>query len=315
MTATDMTRGPSNGMRVLMITGDRNLLMEGSGAHERLALQRSAVGSLDAVYFGRGVLFDALKVKGPYDVVTAQDPLWRGLVALYVASRLKAKLNIQVHMDLSSLSLVRHVLAQIVLRHADTVRVVSEKVRKQVEHMSVRGKVVTLPVFVDVERFKALVRQPHEGKRILWVGRFEEEKNPLAAVEVLKEVLERVPDARLTMLGTGSLAPRLAAEAVGLPIELRGWQDPAPYLAEADVVLSTSRHESWGSSIVEALAAGVPVVAPDVGIAREAGALVVPREKLAEAVVDVLRSGAKGVLALDLLPAGEWAVQWRNSLL
>lgn len=67
---------------------------------------------------------------------------------------------------------------------------------------------------------------------------------------------------------------------------------PAVFLETADVVLCTSLYESWGASIVEALAAGVPVVAPDVGVAKEAGATVVPRAQLAEAVVRVLEEGS-----------------------
>ena len=62
------------------------------------------------------------------------------------------------------------------------------------------------------------------------------------------------------------------------------------------------------------LAAGVPVVAPDVGVAREAGAVVVPRESLADAVIDILKSDKKGELKLTLLSEQAWANAWRASL-
>ena len=118
------------------------------------------------------------------------------------------------------------------------------------------------------------------------------------------------------MLGKGTLEPALHVHAKGLPVEFPGWRsDPKPYLSVADVVLCTSRHESFGASIIEALAAGVPVVAPDVGIAREAGAIVVPREKLAETVIEVLRTRAQGELKLKLFSKEEWAAVWKSSLL
>ena len=67
--------------------------------------------------------------------------------------------------------------------------------------------------------------------------------------------------------------------------------------------------------MIEALAAGVPVVSPDVGIAKEAGAIVVEREKLAKAVVGVLTSNVKGELKIPMLSKEEWARKWKESLM
>ena len=285
-------------MKVLMITGDKSF---GPG-HPRFELQKSAVEELAVIYWGRGALWPKIP-KGQFDVVTVQDPFWRGLFARVVARRLGVKLNVQVHTDLAVQSLLRRVLAQIVLRHADSVRVVSEKIKNQIH---VRARVSVLPIFVDIERFRTIERHP-EPNTLLWVGRFEQEKNPFLALEIAA----RVPGAKLTMLGRGSLEVLLKQKGGA---EFPGWQDPAPYFARASVVLCTSRHESWGASIVEALAAGVPVVAPDVGIAKEAGAIVVPRAELARAVIEVLKSGARGELKLLVLSAEEWAQKWKQSL-
>jgi glycosyltransferase involved in cell wall biosynthesis len=217
-------------------------------------------------------------------------------------------------MDLEELSWWKYILAKIVLRRADSVRVVSQKIKEQVEHIGVKAKISVLPVYVDISKFSGVVRRAHAGKNILWIGRFEEEKNPKLAIKVLKEVLQVEPTARLIMLGHGSEGKEIAKLAAGLPVELPGWQDPITFLEAADVVLCTSLHESWGASIVEALAAGVPVVAPDVGVAKEAGALVVPRDQLASAVVAVLREGTQGDLLLTMPTKEEWAKQWQKTL-
>lgn len=312
-------------MNVVVITGDKSF---GPG-HPRFELQKMAVENLSVIYMGKGGVWPKIpegkfsSTDGPasgWEVVSTQDPLLRGVFGWFAAKRLGARLNVQVHMDLRALPRWKRLLATIVLRRADSVRVVSEKIKQQVESMSVRAKISVLPVFVDVERFRDVPRQSHPQKTILWIGRFEDEKDPLYAVSVFKQVREAKPRAevKLVMLGNGSLEPSLRKEIsrsnLGGKVELPGWQDPRDYLAAADVVLCTSRHESWGASIVEALAANVPVVAPDVGIAREAGAMVVARSDLAFGVVEALRSGARGELKLHLLNKDEWARAWKKSL-
>jgi glycosyltransferase involved in cell wall biosynthesis len=80
------------------------------------------------------------------------------------------------------------------------------------------------------------------------------------------------------MLGAGTLEGvlRARADALGVTdaIAFPGWSDPGKFLPTTELLLSTSRYEGYGMAIVEALAAGVPVLSTDVGIAREAGAVI-----------------------------------------
>jgi len=297
-----------------MITGDKKVLAPGTEAYARLELQRSVVEDVVVVHWGRGSFLPRIP-KGTFDVITVQDPFWRGLFALYAARLLHVRLNVQVHADLVAQSFIKRCVATFVLQRADSVRTVSEKVKRQVEGLHVRAPIRVLPIYLDVSRFRAIVHEPHAQKTILWVGRFEIEKDPLAAITVLERVRKAGVDAKLIMLGAGSMERVLKTKAAGSPIEFPGWQDPAAFLSQADVVLCTSREESWGASTVEALAAGVAVVAPDVGIAREAGAIVVPRQELAQAVIKALQSNTSGDLKLTLLSQEEWACAWKESLI
>ncbi len=298
-------------MKVLMITGDKHF-----ASSERYKLQASVVERLEVLYWGRGEMFPRLP-KGEFDVVTVQDPFLRGLFALHIARKIGAKFNVQVHTDFAAQHSVKKIIGAYVLRHATSVRVVSYKVKESLGHLMLKAPIVVLPVYVDVERFKNVPHMQHEtfAKTILWFGRFESEKNPLFALEVLERVRNSGVDAGLILLGKGALEPLLRAKAVGLPVEFAPWQDPLPYLQKADAVLCTSRFEGWGASIVEALASGVPVVSPDVGIAREAGAHVVPLDGLAPELAAVLRSGERATLHLHLQNAAQWAQVWRESLL
>lgn len=292
-------------MKVLMITGDARF---GPG-NERFELQKSAVEELHVLYWGRGNILPHIP-KDTIDVVTAQDPFWRGHLAWHIAWLKGARLNIQVHTDLDAYPGWKRWFALMQLRRATSVRVVSEKIKQQVLALAPRARVFVLPVYIDTKSFEGILRVPHDKKTVLWIGRFEPEKDPLLALDVIKDV----PGTLLVMLGAGSLEQSLRAAARGMSVEFAPWQDPKSFLARADVVLCTSRHESFGASIVEALAARVPVVAPDVGIAREAGALVVPRNKLAETLVSVLGSGMSGKLLLPTPSAEEWKQQWLATL-
>jgi glycosyltransferase involved in cell wall biosynthesis len=301
-----------------MISGDHNLAREGTSARERFLLQKSAVEALELVLWP-SQFFRPFFLKGKFDVVTSQDPFWRGLVAWVAAKRLHAKLNVQVHADLAAQSPVKHVLAQIVLKHADSVRVVSQKIREQVMRIS-DVPVSILPVYIDFARFTGLQKERHPKfiKTILWVGRFAAEKNPEAAITVLGELRSRGVDAGLVMLGEGPLQNALEKlvrdRDVAKYVEFPGWQDPVKYLKYADVVLCTSQAESFGASIVEALAAGIPVISYDVGVAREAGAIIAAKDTLADKTREALETGSTAELKFPILRKEEWAEKWKQSL-
>jgi glycosyltransferase involved in cell wall biosynthesis len=306
-------------MKVLMISGDKNLLKTGAEARERLAIQTAAVEQLDVFIWPQvHSVWEIMRAarKNRYDVVTTQDPFWRGLLGWKIKFWFGAKLNLQVHADLRGQSLVKRVLAHFLLRRADSIRPQSERVAAEVRKLGVKAPIHILPVFISPARVAGVPRTHHPSfaKTILWIGRFEREKDPEAALDVLRQVRETGVDAGLIMLGSGSLEGRLKRVSSGLPVEFPGWQEPVSYLAMADVVLSTSPYESYGASIVEALAAGVPVVSRDVGVAREAGAIVMSASGCAAAVIEVLRSGRRGELKLPMLSAEEWAKSWRESL-
>jgi glycosyltransferase involved in cell wall biosynthesis len=305
-----------------MIGGDKNSLIPGTPASARLALQRACVERLDLFVFPHVHSWsDIMRVakKEHYDVVTAQDPFWRGFLAWRIARKSGAKLNLQVHTDLSALSPIRQLMAFFLLRRADSIRVVSEDIQSfLITFLGSRAKISVLPIYIDLDRFTHIAHQTHErfAKTILWIGRFEKEKDPLEALKVLAKVRSLGVDAGLIMLGDGSLRKKVEEAAKGLEpfVVFPGWQDPAPYLAKADAVLSTSLHESYGASMVEALAAEVAVVAPDIGIAREAGAIVVPRTELANAILRVLKNGERGRLLLAFPSEKEWATAWKETL-
>ncbi len=113
---------------------------------------------------------------------------------------------------------------------------------------------------------------------IICVAGLRPEKGHHVLLSALPLVLERVPDARLVLVGDGEMRPQLESlvESQHLDdhVEFAGTVPEIwPRLADADVFALTSVSEAFGMAIVEAMAAGLPVVAPDVGGIPE---LVVP---------------------------------------
>lgn len=317
-------------MKVLMISGDRRMLEQGTEAHERYELQRAQVDELRVMLWGpRNVLgafgVIAAALSHDFDVVTTQDAAWRGLLGLAAARLGRAKLQVQVHGDLRMVSKIQHMIMQIVLWHADSVRVVSARISAQVEEIGTRGVVHILPVYIDADAIHQapaadLKKEfPQFGKTVLFIGRLEKEKNCADALRAFADIAEHFPGAGLLVAGTGSeeQALKTLATNYGLSgkVVFLGYRTDTYSLYKAvDCMLVTSLHESWGAAMVEALAAGCPVVAPDVGVAAEAGAIVAARERLAGEVIKVLQSGMRGVIKIPLLTRDQWGQAWRATL-
>lgn len=105
------------------------------------------------------------------------------------------------------------------------------------------------------------------GKRIITVGRMKQVKNHALLLRAFARLPQSL-DATLMLVGNGELENALRAQAVQLGISDRvvfaGFQaGPAPFYATADLFVLSSDREGFGNVIVEALAAGTPVVSTD----------------------------------------------------
>lgn len=130
------------------------------------------------------------------------------------------------------------------------------------------------PPAVDSQRFSPALRDPAMRSRLsgnrpvelllLTVSRLAAEKN----VGFLTEVLDRVPDGQLAVVGDGperdALERRFAGRLATFPGCLTGNQLSQAY-ASADVFVYASETETMGNVVLEAMAAGLPTVAAAAG--------------------------------------------------
>jgi glycosyltransferase involved in cell wall biosynthesis len=189
---------------------------------------------------------------------------------------------------------VRRRLARHAYRSADAVVALSEGVRRElIEDFALRSdRVVTIhnPVEFDtlVEEAKAAPPPPakKDGLWIMGVGRLLRQKGYDRLIRAVAS-LQR-PDVRLVLVGEGPDRAALQTQAdelgIGDRLIMPGFvRQPMQWLAAADLFVLSSRWEGFGHVIVEAMAAGAPVIAFDCPHG--------PR--------DIIRNGENGILVPD----------------
>lgn len=109
-----------------------------------------------------------------------------------------------------------------------------------------------------------------ENPRIVHVGRFTELKNHAVLLEAFRLILERFPGCCLDLVGDGETLEDTKAKAAALGLGERvrflgAQENVRPYLEGADLFVLPSRYEGMPMTILEAMAAGLPIVASRVG--------------------------------------------------
>ena len=170
-----------------------------------------------------------------------------------------------------------------------------------------RRKTVVIPNGIDAHIFehlpakrqaRAMLGLPLDSTLAGTVARL----NPVKRLDVLLRAAASLDDVHIVIVGDGPERARLASLAQDLNVADRatfaGRQDNVPeWLAALDIFVLTSDWEGMPNAVLEAMAAGLPVVAtavggtPEVVVDGVTGLLVPPRDPdaLARAIVRLLR--------------------------
>ncbi|MEK7576468.1 MAG: glycosyltransferase family 4 protein [Patescibacteria group bacterium] len=264
-------------------------------------------------YFGfYRIASNILKKDSDAFVVTSQEE-FSGLVCALLKTRYRVPWQAQVHSDIFSpyfkkfsfKNVIRVFIASIILSYATRIRVVSKRIKLSIEQRGIRNPVDVLPIFIDVEALRKIADTRTFGESgfdfvFLILSRLMPEKNVTLAIEIFSEVIKKYPQTTLRIVGDGPLRAQLELRAasykLGAHVQFEGWQkNISGYLKTADCFLSTSWYEGYGMSIVEAMAAKLPIIMTDVGVAgdlvvdNESGLVVPPGngEALLEAMIRI----------------------------
>lgn len=234
--------------------------------------------------------------KNNISLITSQDAFGH-VIALLAGKIFKTKVQVQIHTDFLSpffrkeslINYIRYLAYIFSIRRADCIRVVSHRLQEGIvkKYKVEPSKITVLPIFTDVERLKkerplAEFREKYQNFNfiILMASRLTKEKNIPLALHSFAGVVKKFPKACLVIVGDGPEKEKISTlcDILGISsnIFLEGWaSNISKYLKSADLFLLTSNYEGYGRTIIEALILNIPVVSTDVGVAREAGALVV----------------------------------------
>ncbi len=153
----------------------------------------------------------------------------------------------------------------------------------------------------DPARVEPLELDSNGTKRVLWPGRLVRDKDPLLTVEVLARARELGAEFVLDIVGEGHLMEPTRTRAEDLGVSgMINWHPPSQemprWFRSTDLLLMTSLFEGMPLVIYEALAMGVPVIAPALPgnmelMDSQSGVLVEPRDdvdRYANAIVSLL---------------------------
>jgi len=236
------------------------------------------------------------------DVIHVVNPAVLGLGGLYYAKVMQIPLVASYHTHLPQylqhygLGMLEPVMWELIkanhnqaqLNLCTSTAMVEELRGRGIERLDLWQRGVDTETFrpsLASEDMRSHLSQGHpEGPLLLYVGRLSAEKE----IDRIKPVLESIPGARLALVGDGPHRSALEKHFAGTPTHFVGYltgEALGSAFASADAFIFPSRTETLGLVLLEAMAAGCPVVAarsggiPDIVTDGVNGYLFDPRDE------------------------------------
>ncbi len=223
----------------------------------------------------------------PINLITSQDAFISGLIGVMLKKKLRIPLNIQIHAtDLVSpvwqkrnlQNQLLTILSTWILPQADTIRYGSKHSLTALNALvpSLTAKTFKAPVYVDTSFFDKQVVNKSRITNIVTVGRLDWAKNHVQLLEAFEKLIHHDSDLHLTIVGGGSqekaLRQKISQLGLSKKVNITGFASKLQvkqHLHQSNLFVFPSFYEGWGMAVVEAAAAGVPVVMSNVGCAGE----------------------------------------------
>jgi len=215
------------------------------------------------------------------DLLRAYDISLRGALACYFSKKMKIPSVISIHnnfdeqrnYDLRPILQLRRPLERYSLNNCDTLICVSETLKRYAQRYRTKN-IRVIYNRVDLNRFLASGKRDLQGDgpfKLLSVARLVSQKNQECLIRSIKDL-----DVKLTLIGDGPKFSHL--ERVARALGVTGKVEFIPsvphnqiqrYYHQADLFVLSSHYEGFCIPIIEAMAAGLPIVASDLEVISE----------------------------------------------
>lgn len=214
-------------------------------------------------------------------VISVQDPFENGWIGYFLSKIFKTSFHVQVHTDMLSpffiknsfLDRFRVLGSGPILRSADRIRVDALRIKNSIvkKYKIKEDKIDVLHIFIDVPKMtRSGLEIPVEGDYILYVGRFEKEKNIESIIRGFAKSSLKLPNLKLVLLGSGSLENNYKnlGKELGIleKIVFVSWSNNVgDYMKNAKALVLASWFEGFALVLVEAILNDCPIITTDVG--------------------------------------------------
>ena len=282
--------------------------LDTDGGIREYQIKRFEEEHINAFLFPIGILPTILKINSTnsIDVFHLHGPPYLKLVGEFIHSLFQRPVVYTIHGSYKP-SLRTKFLLRCFGREVRIIAV-SNDIKKIIQSENSDNRVSVIPTGIHTKKFRRDNVKQDEGKAILFIGALTEDKGVSYLLESMAEVFLKCPHTRLIIAGDGPQRSALQAASQKIDkesrIEFRGRidHDNIPDLmAKADLLVLPSittldSIEGTPTVILEAMAAGLPIIASDVGgiseiiRAGENGMLVEERNvaDLANKIIEVL---------------------------
>ena len=242
----------------------------------------SSKGRLYSLIKSFFVGFRILRIDKKSDwVISVQDPFEQGFVGFLLSKFFNKPLHVQVHTDMLSPFFLKHsfldrmrvFFSGPILKTAKRIRVDALRMKDSIvkKYKIKEDKIDVLQIYIDVPKMmESRNAKLIEGNYILYVGRFEPEKNVESIIRGFAKASSAMPDLKLVLLGSGALLSSYKALAKDLGVSDRmihiPWSnDVGSHMKHSKALVLASWFEGFALVLVEAILNDCPIITTDVG--------------------------------------------------
>ena len=228
-----------------------------------------------------------------FDLVVCQDPFLTGLTGWIIKKRFKVPLLIHFHGDFwdNKYWLIEKgrwwfnwfflILSKFLIKRADGIRVVSSGIKDKLIKKGIdKRKIKVIPTPVDLEKFvrcdpvkvKKLRKNHKNRKVIINVGRKDPSKDYKTLYKAINLVYQDYKKLAFWQIGNNDYLPeKIKADEnlISTSINKINQEELTNYYHASDIYVSSSCSESFGKVLIEAMAAGLPVIATETTGSKE----------------------------------------------